>query len=498
MGSTYMRAEMTRVKSRPERMSRITVATGTAFERIAWAILFLMLFAAIVFYLWRVWLHLTYPYPLDYGEGPILDQVLRLARGGNIYRVDLTQPPYVLANYPPLYYILQFPFVHLVGPALWYGRLISVASIMTTALLVGLTVLTLTKNRIAASASAVTLLAIPYISYWSLLNRVDSLALMLSWTGLFIVVRWPRKKWGLFATGLCLAAAVYTRQTYGLAAPLAAFVWLWRENSRRSALALGAITAGLGLSAFILLNAASNGGFYFSIVTANVNDYRLAQMVAFWSKLVKNMPILLVAGVGLFLLGNRKALNGFSLVAPYLTAAAIVALTIGKVGANVNYFFELSAGLAVTSGIIFNYFYRRISWRAVACSLLAVQLVMLMLWTQRNFMPYLPERRAEAANLLQRLELVEGPVLLDEYMGLWALTGRPLYIEPIGMKHLAANGQWTQETLLEAIATHDFDIIAISPAYAEERWTAEALHQIEQSYQRAELLDGNDIYVPGK
>lgn len=489
---------MTGVEAGCERDPKIISPSQKAIERIAWAMLFLALATAIALYLWRAWLALTNPYPLDYGEGPILDQVLRLAAGDNIYRVDLSRPPYVLANYPPLFYILQLPFIRFVGPAFWYGRLISVGSMMTSALLVGLTVFTLTKNRIAATASALTLVAIPYIANWSLLNRVDSLALMLSWAGLFVLVRWPQKTWSLLATGLLLAAAVYTRQSYGLAAPLAAFIWLWRKQSRWSALTLAAITAGVGLSALVLLNRISAGGFYFSIVSANVNEYLPAQTVAFWSKLVRHMPILLLAGAGLFLFGRQVAVKGWWLVAPYLITGGFVALTIGKVGANINYFYELSAGLAATAGIIFDRLSRRTWWRVTALLLLAVQVTMLVQWTQYGFRPYRSGQRADVANLLQLVEEVDGPVLLDEQMGLWTLTDRPLYIEPIGMKHLVANGMWDQQPLLTAIGNHNFDLIAISPYYAEERWTPEVLQQIEQSYQRVDLLAGNVIYLPGE
>jgi hypothetical protein len=54
---------------------------------------------------------ITFPYPLDHGEGPLLDQAMRLARFENIYRRDLTLPPYTLANYPPLFPLAQAPFV---------------------------------------------------------------------------------------------------------------------------------------------------------------------------------------------------------------------------------------------------------------------------------------------------------------------------------------------------------------------------------------------------
>ncbi len=137
------------------------------------------------------------PYTLNYGEGPLLDQAVRLARGENIYRPDLSQPPYTITNYPPLYVLAQVPFVDRFGAALWYGRLISLISSGAAAIFLALTVQTITKDWIAALAAGLTLPAIPYIFYWSALARIDALALALSLAGLWVTARWYGRRWGL-------------------------------------------------------------------------------------------------------------------------------------------------------------------------------------------------------------------------------------------------------------------------------------------------------------
>jgi hypothetical protein len=45
----------------------------------------------------------NFRYPIDYGEGPLLDQVSRLAAFQNLYQTDITIPPYTITNYPPVY-----------------------------------------------------------------------------------------------------------------------------------------------------------------------------------------------------------------------------------------------------------------------------------------------------------------------------------------------------------------------------------------------------------
>ncbi len=107
---------------------------------------------------------LAFPFPLDYGEGPILDQTLRLAQFENIYRDSFASPPYTVSNYPPLFQLIQVPLAWIVGPAFWYGRLISILSAVSAAGLIGLILHTLTGDRIAAAIGGLTLLAFPYLA----------------------------------------------------------------------------------------------------------------------------------------------------------------------------------------------------------------------------------------------------------------------------------------------------------------------------------------------
>jgi len=131
---------------------------------------------AVVFFV-RVVVAVLYPYDLDYGEGPLLDQVARLSRFENLYRSDLSQAPFVVANYPPVYHAVQLPFLYLFGPSYWYGRLISAASIVATAAFVGLTVRALCRDRRVGVIAGLAVFASSPIYFWVPCARVDSLAL---------------------------------------------------------------------------------------------------------------------------------------------------------------------------------------------------------------------------------------------------------------------------------------------------------------------------------
>ena len=156
-------------------------------------------------------------------RGPSSTNLYAWRASENIYHRDLSQPPYTIANYPPLFPLVQVPFVWLAGPALWYGRVISALSVVLAAVFLGLALHALTKNWLAAVAGGLTLLAFPYILSWSPLNRVDSLALGLSMAGLYVVARWPASRKGRIAAAVLLTASIFTKQSFALAAPLAVF-----------------------------------------------------------------------------------------------------------------------------------------------------------------------------------------------------------------------------------------------------------------------------------
>ena len=131
----------------------------------------------------------------------------------------------------------------------------------------------MTHDWVAGVIGGLLLLAVPYVQYWSLLNRIDLLALVLSWAALFVLVRFADRRWGIALAAALLTASIFTRQSYALAAPFGGFVWLLVGRQWRKALQLALITGGAALGLFLLLNLLSWGGFYLNVVTANVNPF---------------------------------------------------------------------------------------------------------------------------------------------------------------------------------------------------------------------------------
>ena len=91
--------------------------------------------------------------------------------------------------------------------------------------------------------------------------------------GLFVVARWSASRKGRIAAAILLTASIFTKQSFALAAPLAAFVWLLYDRPRRKAFELAAWVGGLSLGLFLLFTLLTGGGFFTNIVTANVNPF---------------------------------------------------------------------------------------------------------------------------------------------------------------------------------------------------------------------------------
>ncbi len=443
----------------------------------------------------------AFPYPADYGEGPLLAQTLRLGQLESIYRSDLTSPPYTVSNYPPLYPLVLSPLARFWGPAFWYGRLLSWLSIGAAAMLVGLILHALTRDRAAAAIGGLSLLAFPPVAYWSSLYRVDALALALSLGGVCLCARRPEGRWTVPVAALLLTAAIYTRQSYGLAAPLAAALWLLQARGWRRALALVGLVLALGAALFVGLERATGGGFSSNIVTANLNEYQVGSLAVYLADVWTLMPLALTASSLFLLSAGWFGVTSWRLIAPYLAGAVLSGLTIGKVGSNVNYLIELGAAVSLSLGALLAWQRPRRAAYAVVAVLLALDMALMVLASPYRTVTHARLAQAEEARrLLGRIHETRGIVLADEDMGLLVLDGRPLHFQPFEMTQLARAGRWDQRPFLHEIKRQAFAAILIyripELPLDRQRWTDEMLAAIERHYVVAERAGQTEVYRP--
>jgi len=434
---------------------------------------------------------LPFPFPLEYGEGATLDQVLRLARGETLYRASLSSPPFTLTGDPPLFHLFQTPFALIFGPAFWYGRAIALIGALLAALFIGLTLHVVTDDRVAAAAGGLSLLAFPQIMQWSALAHADSLALALSWAGLFVIVRWPDRRRGVALAAALFTVALYTRLAYGLAAPATAFIWLLQGKRARQAVSLAVWFGGFSLANFLGLNSITAGGFSLNLRAASIASFSYVGLMAQLTGLLLNAWLLVLAAVG-FMVVERwwYPTRSWPLVTPYVLSTAVVLLFVDRSGAGPDLVYQWAAALCLAGGAVIAW-PGKSSWlRSIAVLLLALQVNWLVTWSRNDTAPITMQRvnlAPEIAHLAQIVRDAPGPVLADEYMGLLPLVGRSLYLQPAEFARLQRVGQWDVSSLIAAIERREFSAILLyEPPFGEPmiatRWPPQVRTAIWANY----------------
>ena len=175
-------------------------------------------FAGLLTYAaFTVWLALSglaYPYQLDYGEGPMLDQARLIWQGQGIYK-GLEGYPYAFSNYPPLLQTLAALLIPLLGVSYSTGRVWNVVSVVALALLIYHLVRVRGADRPAAALGALAFVGSPYISHWPPLFRLALPGLLLSALGIAVVAasgKTVRPAWAPLWPGCSCGQPLYQTQ----------------------------------------------------------------------------------------------------------------------------------------------------------------------------------------------------------------------------------------------------------------------------------------------
>jgi hypothetical protein len=366
-------AEVTATSGTRAQSGAATLLSGATWSAIA--VLALVVAAELAFFAVHAAHLLSYSYPLDYGEGPLLAQVDLLRAGTPVWRLygDPGAPPYAVVNYPPVYHVLAALVATIVGDTLLAGRLVSLAA--TLAAVAALWWLTdhrpptadhrpsadNTRYTLVRSLIVLAFLGLPIVREWAVVMRVDMLGLALGLWGLALVQRGVGRRSAIWAA-LALALSLFVKPSL-IAAPAAALLWLLFRDWRR-ALLLSLTLAAAGGLGFAALQIASGGRFAVHVLTANNNAWQSDLAHGFWhDQLAILWPLLAPAALlalAVIRAGPRPTTDHrhqpppvgprdsrFSVLLPllYTLCGAIVAFGVGKVGAYANYFLEFYAGL---------------------------------------------------------------------------------------------------------------------------------------------------------
>lgn len=494
---------MTLATPNPQSHSR---TAGVLLERILISALFaLLLFGCVR--LVMLWARtIPFAYQVNYGEGPLLYSAQRLSQGLVIYPNTFNTYPYFVTEHPPIIVAILAAGIRTFGDGYVFGRALAAVATVICALCIYGIVVRLQGSRTAGGIASLLFLASPFVFAWSNMVRVDLPALALTLTGLWALISFPRR-----ALGACLAAALFTlaafsRQTYLVAGPLAATCWLLATDRRRVLLFLVVYLSAL-LLAFLLLNQITNNGFYLNTIGSNLQTFDFSRLAMVAPKLVIWFVVLLALALLEFYRAVRFRLPAAILLSAYFTGSLASTIAYGKEGADINYFLESTAALALITGSAYARWARngQARPRIVLAALLFLNTIIFLQASQgyAAFFDAILAEKAQIAHLDAIVREENGPVLADHYLGLLATNRKQLWLRPFHFSQLAAVGQWDQSSVLGDIATGRFALILLSdapPVYSESlarsRWSPEMWDAIHHAYRTTRVVAGTSIMEP--
>ncbi len=455
---------------------------------------------------------ITFPFELDYGEGIVWQQAL-LIPGPRMYG-DITQFPFIVFHYTPVYHLAVRAVAALGVDPLAAGRGVTLAAAIAIAVLAGSIVFTAmreigsTSARVAGAVTA-GLMVLTYhpVQEWAVRMRVDLLATAFSIAGIYLAIVAGQRTLTLCVAILMFVLGVYTKQTE-LSAPIAAILVAAVVNARSTsrALAFGLLIGG---TAFMILQLSTSGGFWRHIFEYNLHnrfffhrviDLVLAQksdargvlvgVVAFaflwWTEAAAN-PARNISGWVEALRQSRR-LRALAIVSLWFGFASAQLVSIAKWGSSSNYFIEWMCITTVPIGMVVSFVWNRAATRNEAARFagLAGVLLSLTLVEHARHRPLFDPIVDDPNGIALRTHLVnlirESPKpSLSEDMVLLLRAGQAVPIEPAIFADLTSTGIWDQRPFLNLIQDHAFSLIILQD-YDAGRFTKEVANAVQNNY----------------
>jgi hypothetical protein len=318
---------------------------------------------------------IMFPFQLDYGEGIVWQQA-EMIPDGAMYG-DITRYPFIVFHYPPLYHLTVRLLQALDVYPLVAGRLVSFVSGIVICGCVATIVygaLRPTHSQRVATIASITaplvLTSMYPFAAWSVVMRVDMLAIAMNFVGVVLVLRSFRRPWLFYGAMACFVMAVYSKQTEVVAAiATTAVIFTVARGLARRVLCFGLVLGFIPLSVLMI---ATNGGFLRHIVLYNVNRFDLWAFYHAGAPAVWHLVYFTLAVVSLRLgwrgltaqsgrmtisaLRDRLRSNSFDRVLViftlYLIGTSCLLVTLAKSGSWFNYLVEWMCVWSVLIGLL--------------------------------------------------------------------------------------------------------------------------------------------------
>jgi hypothetical protein len=489
-------------------------------------------------FLLRASVKVFYPYLINLGE-PALAQSVRYMGLGIWPYHDLSQPPFSVVPYGPVYLFFAAAARHLSDLPLAGGRIVCLASSVIAAACIGFIVTRTSASRLAGLASGCLFLCLPFVERWGVQVNVDMTGVaieLLALTGFFLYAASGHTKRVFFGLGSAAAVTAVFTKSSAIAAAVAWGAYLllnrrWKDLALYAAAAGGAVVL-----IYALLNLATGGQYYFHTTHEIGRRLFFTQFIpAFWKETVLRQPLQAVAAAAALAfpafwrprsVHAASSASAGPLLNLYLLLTVLMTVSLGKQGSDTNYLLPFlaastiaagrwwgsaaAASTSAASGFAF------VGWRTKAISFaaaagIAAQALLgggVLTYRHSDFRANLDRQAVFYAKISKTVAQFPDPVISWD-MTLLIANGRPVYFEPFPMAQAAYSGVWDQKPILDDLRTGRVKLIITyfwsQAVKADRNFTPEFVQALRDHYQVAGRVKipwaSNSIlffYVPKK
>ena len=477
---------------------------------------------------------IRYPFEIDYGEGIVWQQALRIA-SGHAYG-SIAHFPAIVFHYPPVFHLLSMAAAAIFGlDQLAAGRTVSIVSTILIGCFAGLIVFRSLSEETGTAAASICAVIGGLIVFtlwpvllWAPLMRVDMAATAFSLAGVLLGIVALRRPAVIHGAALCFVAAVYTKQT-SIVAPAATFLTLLLVCPKvaRAGIATAILS---GLAVLGALTWWTDGGFIRHIFLYNINRFEAWRLQWVATATALHSVYFGVAAIGLWwrlrdclpayrgasLAGIRDRLRAVPadaalfLILVYFTLATAMLITIAKSGSNQNYLIEWLCVLAILVGLAMREAAVAVIGASVAAArprsppFLLSAILPVAVAVQVLMLPPMPDQtdRGPIADIQGVVTLVREArrSVISDDMVILLRAGKEVEWEPAIFAELASKGMWDERPFVRLIRNHQFGFFVTvgdrGDWLFDSRYTPAVADAIESAYPSERHLAGYTLHLP--
>jgi hypothetical protein len=353
-----------------------------------------------------------------------------------------------------------------------------------------------TSKKIAIM-SALFFIASSYIYKNSPFMRVDMLGLLFSLLGLYFFICSDERR-NIFYSIPFFVLALYTKQTF-IAAPLSVAIVLISKPKRLMVFILLIVI--LYTSIFLLLNFLTRGEFYRHNFLYNLNIFSLKQAIRHYIWVLQSHAIIVFFSVVYLILVFKDGKP--NVYSNYFLISSISALSVGKIGANMNYFFEMIASSCIITGLCLQRLREEIESERIYIYLTETAIIVqLILWLHMPFLtePTPTNKDWQSFRGLSKIVAQTEGEIISEDAGLLVLNDKRVVFQPFELTQLANQKIWDQAGFVRDIEDKHFALFILSfdvnCFVDEERLTPSMSEAIRNNYQIKQKIGEYYLYKP--